>query len=148
MDRAKPEMGNSLPSWSLVVQGGNTKSRVAAREPHSESPHEGGLVGEEIVSVVRFRGYMIELSNVMKKHPVKMLLDSRATRNFISDAMATALKLQVQEDEELYELMLADGIVVTTIGYVLFVLNCRDCKGKIMARVFPILHKECILGMP
>ena len=61
---------------------------------------------------------MIELSNLMKKHPVKMLLDSRATRNFISDAMATALKLQVQEDEEFYELTLADGTVVTTAGYV------------------------------
>ena len=36
---------------------------------------------------------MIELSNSVKKRPVKMLLDSGGTSNFISDAMATALKL-------------------------------------------------------
>ena len=61
---------------------------------------------------------MIELSNLMKKHPVKMLLDSRATGNFISDAMATALKLQVQDDEDFHELTLADGTIVLTTGFV------------------------------
>ena len=27
-------------------------------------------------------------------------------------------------------------------------MNCGDYKGKIVARVFPNLHKECILGIP
>ena len=40
------------PSQSLVVEGGSTKPGVAARESHSESPREGGPVGEEIVLVV------------------------------------------------------------------------------------------------
>ena len=91
---------------------------------------------------------MIELSSLVKKPQVKMLLDSGATNNFISDAMATALKLQVQEDEEFHELTLADGTIVLTVGHVQFMMNCGDYKGKIGARVFPNLHKECILGMP
>ena len=49
---------------------------------------------------------------------MKMLLDSSATGNFISDAMAIALKLQVQDDEDFHELTLADWTDVPTIGYV------------------------------
>ena len=59
---------------------------------------------------------MIELSNSVKKCLVKMLLDSGATSNFISNTMATTLKMQVYEDEDFHELTLDDGIVVLTIG--------------------------------
>ena len=61
---------------------------------------------------------MIELSSSVKKRLVKMLLDSSAIGNFISDAMATALKLQIQDDEDFHELTLADGTIVPTAGYV------------------------------
>ena len=53
MDRAEPEMGDGLPSQSLVVQGGNTGPGVAAGESHSKSPHQGGPVDEDIVSAIR-----------------------------------------------------------------------------------------------
>ena len=53
VDRAEPEMGDGLPSRSLVVQGGSTGPGVAAGESHSESPRQGGLVDEDIVSTVR-----------------------------------------------------------------------------------------------
>ena len=53
VDRAEPEMGDGLPSRSLVVQGGNTGPGVAAGESHSESPRQGGPVDEDIVSAVR-----------------------------------------------------------------------------------------------
>ena len=91
---------------------------------------------------------MIELSSSVKKRPVKMLLESGTTGNFILDAMATALKLQVQDDEDFHELTLANGTVMPIAGYVQFIMNCGDYKGKIVARVFPNLHKECILGIP
>ena len=35
-----------------------------------------------------------------------------------------------------------------TIGYVQLVLNYGDYKGRIVAKVFPNLQRECILGMP
>ena len=148
VDRAEPEMGDGLPSRSLVVQSGSTGPGVAAGESHSESPRQGGLADEDIVSAIRLRGRVLELSSTVQKRPVKMLIDSGATGNFVSDAMVTALKLQVQQDEDDDEVTLADGTVVSTAGYVQFVMKCGDFKGKIVARVFPNLHKECILGIP
>ena len=61
---------------------------------------------------------MIELSSSVQKPPMKMLLDSGGTSNFISDAMATALKLYVQDDEGFHELTLGDRTVVPTTRYV------------------------------
>ena len=62
--------------------------------------------------------------------------------------MVTSLQLPIREEEDFHELTLADGTVVPTAGYVQFVMNCGDYKGRIMARVFSNLHKECILGIP
>ena len=90
----------------------------------------------------------MELSNSVQKRPVKMLLDLGAIGNFGSDAMVTASGMPVREEEEFHELTLADGTVMLIAGYVQFVMNCGDYKDKIMARVFPNLYKECILGIP
>ena len=54
----------------------------------------------------------------MQKRPVKMLVDSGATGNFVSDAMVTALGLPVREEEDFHELTLADGTVVPTTEWV------------------------------
>ena len=42
---------------------------------------------------------MIEFFNLMKKRPVKMLLDSSAIGSFVLDAMAIALKYKSKEME-------------------------------------------------
>ena len=90
----------------------------------------------------------MELSSSVQNRPVKMLLDSGATGSFVSDAIIIALGRPVREEEDFHELTLADGTVVPTAGHVQFVMNCGDYKGRIVARVFPNLHKECILGIP
>ena len=117
-------MGDGLPSRSLAVQSGSTGPGVAAGESHSESPRQGGPADEDIVSAVRLRGRVLELSSTVQKRPVKMLIDSGATGNFISDAMVTALKLHVQQEEDYHEVTLADGTDVSTAGYVQFVMKC------------------------
>ena len=61
---------------------------------------------------------MIEFASFVKKRLVKMLLDSSATGNFILDVMAIVLKLQVQDDGDFHELMLANGTIVPTARYV------------------------------
>ena len=78
---------------------------------------------------------------------MKVSLDSGVTSNFISDAIATALKLKIKSDVDFQDLTLADGSKVWTAGYVQFTMNCGVYKGKIIAKVFPNVSKECILGM-
>ena len=60
---------------------------------------------------------MIELSSLVKVCPKKVLLDSGAIGTFVSDAMVTAFKLKAQSDKDVQDLMLVDGIVVHTTGY-------------------------------
>ena len=45
----EPEMGDGLPSRSLIVQGGSTGPGLEAGELHSKSPCRGGPIDEEIV---------------------------------------------------------------------------------------------------
>ena len=137
MDRAELEMGDGLPSRSLAIQSGSTRLGVVAGDSHSKRRSLSGLADNEIVSVVHLQGCMIELSILVKKRLVKILLDSGATSNFISDVMATALKLQVQEDEDFYEVTLADGTIVPTAGYVQFVMNCGTTRARSWPRYFP-----------
>ena len=140
-------MGDDPPSWYLVDQNVNMGPRVAAGATQCESLDMDGPA-DEIVSTVRLRKSVIELSSQVKERPVKVLLDLGATCNFILDAMATALKLKITSDVDFQDLTLANGSKVWTAGHVQFTMNCGGYKGKIIARVFPNLSKECILGMP
>ena len=101
-----------------------------------------------MVLAIRLRRSVIELSSRVKERPVKVLLDLGTTGNFISDAMATVFKLKIISEVDSQDLKLADGSQVWTARYVQFTMNCRGYKGKTIARVFPNLSKNCILGMP
>ena len=59
-----------------------------------------------------------------------------------------AVVLKVQADPEWQEIMLADGSKLKTEGRVQFTLRYGGYKERILARVFPDLHKEIILGIP
>ena len=59
-----------------------------------------------------------------------------------------ALDLEVKPEEDFERLMLADGSEMHAQGYVQFVLHCGNYKTKVLARVFPNLHEELILGIP
>ena len=108
VDRAELEMGDGPPSQYLVDWGVSTRPRVAAGVTQCESPDLDGPA-DEIVLAVRLYGSVVELSSRVKEHPVKVLLDSGATGNFISDAMAIALKLKITSDVDFQDLTLADG---------------------------------------
>ena len=82
VDRVELEMGNDPPSRYLVDQGVSTGPGVAAGATQDRSPEQDGPA-DEIVSAVRLRGSVIELSSRVKERPVKILLDSGATGNFI-----------------------------------------------------------------
>ena len=103
---------------------------------------------DKIVSTIQLLGLVIEWSSRVKECLVKVLLDLGVTGNFISDAMATALKLKTTSDVDFQGLALANESQLWTGGYVQFTMNYGGYKGKIITRVFPNLSKVCILGMP
>ena len=94
VDRVELEMGDDPPSRYLVDQGVSTRPGVVTGATQCKSPDLDGLV-DEIVSAIRLQGSVIELSSWVKERPMKVLLDSGATGNFMSDAMAAALKLKI-----------------------------------------------------
>ena len=101
-----------------------------------------------ISSAIRIRGFVLELAGRVNKKKIKVLIDSGATGNFISDKVVTTLRLKIVPESEFEQLTLADGSVIKVVGYVQLCLLCGDYQRIIMARVFPNLHKEIILGMP
>ena len=76
------------------------------------------------------------------------MVDSGSTGNYISDRCLAALNIPVVPEDEYEDLTLADGSVVQAKGYAQFMLRCGDFKCPIIARVFPNLQQELILGMP
>ena len=75
-------------------------------------------------------------------------MDSGSTGNYISDRCLAALNILVVPEDEHENLTLPNESVVQAQGYAQFVLRCGDFKCPIIARVFPNLQHELILGMP
>ena len=57
------------------------------------------------------------------------------------------MELKVKPEDDFELLKLADGSEVHVQGYVQLVLHCGNYKTRILARVFPNLHEELILGI-
>ena len=57
------------------------------------------------------------------------------------------MELEVQLKQDFEWLMLTDGSEVHAQGHIQFVLHCGSYKTKVLARVFPNLHEELILGI-
>ena len=89
-----------------------------------------------------------ELAGRIGKRSLSVLLDSGSTGNFVSARICTALKIKPEIDAHPEELKMADGSTVETEGRVKIQLHCGKYRGTVLAKVFPGLQKEMILGMP
>ena len=131
------------PSWQASQRDG------VLPEHSSGEPSTGVAIAESGVnSAVRIHGNVLELAGRVQNYPTRVLLDSGLTGNFISTQFVAAVGLKVQPDPEWQEITLADGSKLKTEGRVQFTLRCGGYKERILARVFPDLHKEIILGIP
>ena len=91
---------------------------------------------------------MVELRARVLGGQLRSLVDSGSTSNYISGWCLAALNIPVVPEDEHENLTLADGSVMQAQCYAQFVLQCGDFKCPIIARVFPNLQQELILGMP
>ena len=103
---------------------------------------------QEICSAEILQGPVLELSGKIKRRPLKVLIDSGSTGNFISDQVVASLHLKVVEDGIRQKLILPDKSIIWAGGWVDSLLTSGEYVRRISARVFPSLHKELILGMP
>ena len=148
-------MGDSSPSQDVSSGEPGTIPQVVTRGPSKESldvrMHDHATqpaTDHQISSAVRIRGSVLELAGRVNGYPARVLIDSGATGNFISDRLITAMELNIEPEDDEEELTLADGSVVRAKGIAHFQLHCGKFKHKVSARIFPNLNKEIILGMP
>ena len=147
---AGSEMVSGRPSRSAGVSAENTAFPIGpAGEPLEMSPGDRPteLQRAGISLVVRLRGAVVELRARVRGGQLRSLVDSGSTGNYISDRCLAALNIPVVPEDEYEDLTLADGSVVQAKGYAQFMLRCGDFKCPIIARVFPNLQQELILGM-
>ena len=90
----------------------------------------------------------LELAARIGRRPMRVLVDSGSTGNYIDARECTARRIKIEAEDQSEELKMADGTVVKTEGRVQFVLKCGGYRGQISARVFPNMNKPMILGIP
>ena len=101
-------------------------------------------------STSRTRRKTLELAGWIGKSPLKVLIDSESTDNYISaqECVVRGLRIDRRRVCEREELRMANGSVVQTAGSVKILLKCGAYRGVGEARVFPGLDKPMILGIP
>ena len=90
----------------------------------------------------------LELAARIGWRPLRVLVDSGSTGNYINAWECTTRRIKIEAEDKPEELKMADGTVVQIEGRVQFVLKCGGYKGKIPTLVFPNMNKQMILGIP
>ena len=115
---------------------------------------EGGMAVEVVESVWSMDSSSktprrtLELVGRIGKRPVRMLINSGATGNYVSAQECTTRKIKIKKEKNGKELTMADGSKVKTIGRVRLDVRCGGYHGIVAARVFPEMSKYMILRMP
>ena len=91
---------------------------------------EGGMIEEVVESVwsidwtSRTPRRTLELAGKIGKRPVRMLIDSGATGNYISAQECAARRIKIEREQEGKELTMADGSSMKTLGRVRLNVKC------------------------
>ena len=91
----------------------------------------------------------LELAARIGRQPLRVLVDSGSTGNYIDAQECAAMRrMKIEAEEKPEELKMADGTVVKTEGRAQLKLKCGGYRGDISARVFPNMNKQMTLGIP
>ena len=101
-----------------------------------------------ISSAMGFPAPLVEVATRIRGRNVKALIDCGSTGNYISDSLVLALGMEVILEKDFEVLELANKTTVKVQGYVSFRLDSGEFSCKVIARVFPNLRSEVILGTP
>ena len=95
-----------------------------------------------------FLAPLVEVAARICGRNVKVLIDCGSTGNYISDSLVLALGMEVVPEKDFKVLKLANKTTVKAQGYVCFQLDSGGFSCRVIARVFPNLRSEIILGTP
>ena len=101
-----------------------------------------------VASSSRTQRRTLELAARIGRRPLRVLIDSGSTDNYIDARECTARKIKIQKEDQAKELKMADGSMVKTEGQVHITLKCGTYKNVIAIQVFPTMNKPLILGIP
>ena len=101
-----------------------------------------------ISSAVGFPTPLFEVAARIRGRNVKALIDYGSTGNYISNSLVPALGMEVVPEKDFEVLELAIKTIVKAQGYISFRLDSREFSCRVIARVFPNLRSEVILGTP
>ena len=90
----------------------------------------------------------LEVATRISQRPLRVLVDSALTGNYIDARECTTLRIKVEAEDKLEELKMTDGTMVQTEGRIQIVLKCGQRRGKFSAQIFPNMNKQMILGIP
>ena len=79
----------------------------------------------------------LELATRIGRRPLRVLVDSGSTSNYIDAQECAARRMKIEAEDKPEDLKVADGTVVKTEGRVQLKLKCGGYRGDISARVFP-----------
>ena len=140
------DLGFSLQSTASIKQAVSLGDSAEGKITKPIRPVEA--TPAEVRSTKRISSHTIELSSKIHRRPIRVLSDSGSTSNYISDKIAHSFNLIVNAEEGSEQLTLADGSKVQAKGYVSFRLQCSQFNSEVIARVFPNMHQQLILGIP
>ena len=101
-----------------------------------------------ISSAVGFPALLVEVATRIRGRNVKALIDCGLTGDYISDSLVLALGTEVIPEEDFELLEMANKTTVKAQAYVSFRLDSGEFSCRVIARVFPNLRSEVILGTP
>ena len=91
---------------------------------------------------------MVEEAARIHGRNVKAIIDCRSTGNYISYSLVPALGMKVVLEKDFEVLELINKTTIKAQGYVSFRLESGEFGSRVIARVFPNLRSEVILGTP
>ena len=101
-----------------------------------------------ISSALGFPTRLVEVATRIRGRNVNALIDCGSTGDYISNSLVPALGMEVILEKDLELLEMANKTTVKAQGYVSFRLDSGEFSCRVIARVFPNLRSEVILGTP
>ena len=115
---------------------------------HWDRPWRTADAVSGISSAVAFSAPLVEVAARICGRNVKALVDYGSMGKYINDSLVPAFGMEVIPEKDFEVVELANKTTVKAQGYVSFRLDSGEFSYRVIARVFPNMRSEVILGTP